>query len=55
VPSTVLSALVEDRVYPDPYTGMNLRSLPGVQYQMCIRDRRIPANAKDRANTTFVR
>ena len=32
VPSTVLSALVEDRVYPDPYTGMNLRSLPGVQY-----------------------
>jgi exo-1,4-beta-D-glucosaminidase len=32
VPSTVLSALVEDHVYPDPYTGMNLRSIPGVQY-----------------------
>ena len=32
VPTTVLSALVEDHVYPDPYTGMNLRSLPGVQY-----------------------
>ena len=32
VPTTVLSALVQDRVYPDPYTGMNLRSLPGVSY-----------------------
>ena len=29
LPSTVLSALVEDKVYPDPYTGMNLRSIPG--------------------------
>ena len=26
VPTTVLNALVEDKVYPDPYTGMNLRS-----------------------------
>ena len=32
VPSTVLSALVEDQVYPDPYTGMNLRSIPGTTY-----------------------
>src|SRR5579859_8140525 len=32
LPSTVLSALVEDKVYPDPYTGMNLRSLPGTTY-----------------------
>jgi exo-1,4-beta-D-glucosaminidase len=32
VPSTVLSALVEDNVYPDPYTGMNLRSIPGTSY-----------------------
>ena len=32
VPSTVLSALVKDKVYPDPYTGMNLRSLPGTTY-----------------------
>ncbi|HEV2399848.1 MAG TPA: glycoside hydrolase family 2 protein [Candidatus Sulfotelmatobacter sp.] len=31
-PSTVLSALVEDQVYPDPYTGMNLRSIPGTTY-----------------------
>jgi exo-1,4-beta-D-glucosaminidase len=32
LPSTVLSALVEDKVYPDPYTGMNLRSIPGTTY-----------------------
>jgi exo-1,4-beta-D-glucosaminidase len=32
VPSTVLSALVEQHVYPDPYTGMNLRSIPGTSY-----------------------
>lgn len=32
VPSTVLSALVEDKVYPDPYVGMNLRSIPGTTY-----------------------
>ncbi len=32
VPSTVLSALVDAGVYPDPYVGMNLRSIPGTQY-----------------------
>jgi exo-1,4-beta-D-glucosaminidase len=32
VPSTVLAALVDDRVYADPYTGMNLRSIPGTSY-----------------------
>jgi exo-1,4-beta-D-glucosaminidase len=32
VPTTVLSALVEDKVYPDPYNGMNLRSIPGTSY-----------------------
>ncbi len=32
LPSTVISALVEDKVYPDPYTGMNLRSIPGTTY-----------------------
>jgi len=32
LPSTVLSALVEDKVYPDPYTGMNMRSIPGTTY-----------------------
>src|SRR5215469_5791299 len=34
LPSTVLSALVEDKVYPDPYIGMNLRSIPGTAYPM---------------------
>lgn len=32
LPSTVLSALVAARVYQDPYTGMNLRSIPGTSY-----------------------
>jgi len=32
VPSTVLAALVADRTYPDPYFGMNLRSIPGSTY-----------------------
>jgi len=32
MPATVLSALVEDKVYPDPYVGMNLRSIPGTTY-----------------------
>ena len=29
VPTTVLAALVAHKVYPDPYFGMNLRSIPG--------------------------
>ena len=32
VPGTVLSALVDDKVYPDPYSGLNLRSIPGTSY-----------------------
>jgi exo-1,4-beta-D-glucosaminidase len=32
LPSTVLSALVQNRIYPDPYFGMNLRSIPGTSY-----------------------
>ncbi len=32
VPSTVVAALVKDKVYPDPYFGMNLRSIPGATY-----------------------
>ncbi|HEY6938079.1 MAG TPA: sugar-binding domain-containing protein [Terriglobales bacterium] len=34
VPTTVLSALVKDQVYPEPYTGMNLRSIPGTTYPL---------------------
>ena len=32
VPSTVLAALVKQRVYVDPGTGMNLRTIPGTNY-----------------------
>jgi len=31
-PATVVGALVMDKTYPDPYFGMNLRSLPGTDY-----------------------
>jgi exo-1,4-beta-D-glucosaminidase len=32
VPSTVVAALVRNRIYPDPYFGMNLRTFPGTTY-----------------------
>ncbi len=32
IPKTIVAALVENGVYPDPYFGMNLRSVPGVRY-----------------------
>ena len=34
VPTTVVSALVNNKVYPDPYFGMNLRSIPGTSYNI---------------------
>jgi exo-1,4-beta-D-glucosaminidase len=34
VPTTVLAALVADKVYSDPYFGMNLRSMPGTKYKI---------------------
>jgi exo-1,4-beta-D-glucosaminidase len=33
VPSTVVGTLVDDKVYPDPFFGMNLRSIPGTSYK----------------------
>jgi hypothetical protein len=51
MPSTVLAALAADRVYADPYFGMNLRSIPGTSYTigttfsgipMPLRDLKIP-------------
>ena len=33
VPTTVVAALVADGTYPDPYWGMNLKSLPGMDYK----------------------
>src|ERR1041384_3412591 len=32
VPAPVVAALVNDKVYPDPYFGMNMRQLPGADY-----------------------
>src|SRR3984893_16728103 len=32
VPNTVVGTLVDDQTYPDPFYGMNLKSLPGMGY-----------------------
>jgi exo-1,4-beta-D-glucosaminidase len=32
VPTTVVAAMVKNKVYPDPFFGMNMRSFPGVSY-----------------------
>src|SRR6267378_1465870 len=32
VPSTIVGTLVEDKVYPDPLVGQNLRLIPGCGY-----------------------
>lgn len=42
VPSTVLNALVRNRVYPDPYLGMNLRSISGTSYPIAENFSNIP-------------
>lgn len=34
VPATVLTALIQNKVYPDPYFGMNLRQIPGTTYNI---------------------
>ena len=34
VPQTVFAVLVENGVYKNPYYGMNLRSIPGVEYKI---------------------
>src|SRR5437899_12493573 len=36
VPTTVFSALVKAGVYPDPYFGTNLRSVPGTSYPIGV-------------------
>lgn len=43
VPSTVLAALVENNVYPDPYFGENLKSIPGYKNgSWLVMDRQSP-------------
>jgi exo-1,4-beta-D-glucosaminidase len=34
VPATVVEALVANKLYPDPYFGTNLRSIPGTSYRV---------------------
>jgi exo-1,4-beta-D-glucosaminidase len=34
VPATVVAALIQNQVYPDPFYGMNLRSIPGTTYNI---------------------
>ncbi len=42
VPTTVVAALVEHKVYPDPGFAMNLRSFPGVTYPIGSNFSNIP-------------
>ncbi|MGH9537273.1 MAG: glycoside hydrolase family 2 protein [Terriglobales bacterium] len=42
VPTTVVAALVEHKVYPDPDFGKNMRSLPGVTYPIGANFSNIP-------------
>ncbi|NQU86177.1 MAG: beta galactosidase jelly roll domain-containing protein, partial [Mariniphaga sp.] len=34
IPATVLAVLADNDVYPNPYEGMNLRSIPGTDYPL---------------------
>jgi exo-1,4-beta-D-glucosaminidase len=42
VPTTVVAAMVKQKVYPDPGFGMNLRTLPGVTYPIGANFSNIP-------------
>ena len=34
VPTTVVAALVKNRIFPDPFFGMNIRAIPGTGYSV---------------------
>ena len=42
VPTTVVAALVKQKVYPDPFFGTNLRTFPGVTYPIGANFSNIP-------------
>src|ERR1039458_5696449 len=42
MPSTVVSALVRDQVYADPYNGMNLRAIAGTTYPIAANFSNLP-------------
>src|SRR5881628_1891207 len=41
-PSTVFSTLVAAKKFPDPYFAMNLRSAPGVRYNIGVNFSNLP-------------
>jgi exo-1,4-beta-D-glucosaminidase len=45
VPTTVVSALVADGTFPDPYYGMNLRTFPGTSYKVGTNFSNVPMPA----------
>jgi hypothetical protein len=45
VPTTVVAALVQHNVYPDPFFGTNLRTFPGVTYPVGTNFSGIPMQA----------
>ncbi len=42
IPKTVLAAMAEAEVYPDPYFGLNLKSIPGYREGRWLADRLSP-------------
>jgi exo-1,4-beta-D-glucosaminidase len=54
-PTTVVAALVADGTYPDPYFGMNLKSLPGMDYssKAMFANQPMPADSPFRCSWWF--
>ncbi len=55
VPTTVVAALVADGTYPDPYFGLNLKSLPGMDYSAAsfFADQSMPMDSPFRCSWWF--
>ena len=55
VPTTVVAALIADGTYPDPYLGMNLKSLPGMDYSPAsfFADQAMPTDSPFRCSWWF--
>ena len=55
IPTTVVAALVADGTYPDPYFGMNLKSLPGMDYssKSFFANQSMPADSPFRCGWWF--
>ncbi|MFZ1916312.1 MAG: glycosyl hydrolase family 2 [Terriglobales bacterium] len=55
VPTTAVAALVADGTYPDPYFGINLKSLPGMDYssKSFFANQPMPADSPFRCSWWF--